>query len=137
MEVGARVGRRIAVEGKVAGLGANQNFIAMQSSGPDQLLQDGPDIAFRALVPVINCGIEDIYSRPQAHLNRRHVGLIGGIAGGAEIRSQPDGGKPKVVDSRHMLSLAEVAGITQIGKTIAIPGGAGGGSMSCEQVEIL
>ena len=37
MKVGARVGRRIAVKGKIAGLGANQYFIAMQFPGLDHL----------------------------------------------------------------------------------------------------
>ena len=42
MEVGARVRWRIAVKGKIAGLGADQNFVAMQVAGSDQCASTAP-----------------------------------------------------------------------------------------------
>ena len=40
MKVIARVGRRIAVKGEIAGLGADQDFVTMQLARFDYLLED-------------------------------------------------------------------------------------------------
>ena len=91
MEVGTRIRWRIAVKGKIAGLGADQNFIAMKLSGVDQLFERGPDVSFRALMPVVNRSIENIDAGLKAGFNRCCVGLIGGVTGIAEVSSQSDG----------------------------------------------
>ena len=86
---------------------------------------------------VVDGSIEHVDSGSQAGLNGCDVGLVGGIAGLAEIGSQSDGRQPKLAYSRHMLGLAEVAGIAQIGEAVAIAGGAGGSGMSGKHGEIV
>src|ERR1700690_4130717 len=88
VEVGARVWRWITVEREVAGLGADQNFIAMQLRGFNQSPERDPDISFRALMPVVDGTIQNIDAGVKTGLNRRGVGLIGGVAGVAQISSQ-------------------------------------------------
>ena len=109
----------------------------MQFPGFDHLLEHRPDIAFRTLVTVVDGGVQNIDTRSQAGLDRSHVGLIGGIAGVAEICPQSDGGKPKLIYAGHVRCLAEVAGVAQIRKAVAIAGSAGGGGMSRKHGEIV
>ncbi len=81
---------------------------------------------------VVDGSVEHVDSGSQPGLNGCDVGLVGGIAGLAEIGSQSDGRQPKLAHSRHMLGLTKVAGIAQVGEAVAIAGGAGGRGMSGE-----
>ena len=104
----------------------------MEFAGVQQGLDRHPDIALGTLMAVVDGGIEHIDSGPQPGLNGCDVGLVRGIAGLAEIGSQSDGRQPELAYSRHLLGLAKMAGVAQVGEAVAIAGGAGGRGMSGE-----
>ena len=66
----------------------------MQRRAVDSLAERGTDIAFRALVTVVDRGIEHVHSGVERGGDRFRVGPIGGIIGLAEIGAESDGGKP-------------------------------------------
>jgi hypothetical protein len=102
----------------------------LQLRGFDQPLQRGPDITLGTLVAVIDGGIENVDAGAQPGFNGGNVGLVGGIAGLANIRSQSDGGQPEFAHSRYMFSLAEVASVAQCREAVAIASRAACGGAS-------
>src|ERR1700674_467067 len=110
-EVSARVGRRVAVERQIARLGANQDFVRLQFSRFDSLLDCGTDVALRALVTVIDRGIKNIYAGDQSRGNGLGVASVGHIIRLAEVGAESDGREPKLVNSWHVLRTTEVSGI--------------------------
>ena len=79
---------------------------------------------------VVDGGVEHIDPGFEAGFDRSRVGLVRGIAGLAQVRSQSNGRKPKLVHTWDMFSLTKVAGVAQIGEAIAVAAGAGGSGVS-------
>jgi len=131
-EVAARVGRQVAVKGKVASLRADHNLVPAQFSIRGELFKRSADISFRPLMPVIYGRIEYVDAGTHSSRNGFDVLVIGGILGLTEIGAQSDRGQPEIANSDNMLRTAEVSGIAQLGEAIAIARRAFDGGMPGE-----
>ncbi len=75
-QIVALVRRKFAIEWQVAGLGADQDFVTLQFVRFDQLLDRRSDVALRALVPVVDGGVEHINAGAECLQDRLCVGNV-------------------------------------------------------------
>ena len=86
-EIAAGVGGHVAIEGEIACLGADEDLIPFEFSGSSQLLQSCADVAFGALVAVVDGAVEHIDAGAQGSGNGLYVRVIGCIIGLAQVRA--------------------------------------------------
>jgi hypothetical protein len=75
-KVGGNIAGNRSVRSKIAGLGAEANFFASEST-PRQLGEGHANRAFRALEPVIDCRIDDVDTAFHGCDKSVNVNLIG------------------------------------------------------------
>ena len=95
-EVRARVGRQSAIERQVAGFGAHHDFVTLQLSRFDSLPQRHTDIALRALMAVVDGGIENVDAGAQRGCDGLGAVPVGLLIRLAQVGSESDRGKPKL-----------------------------------------
>ncbi len=114
------VGGHGAVGRKVAALGADHEFFASVAL-LQQILDGGADAAFAALKAIVDGGVDDVDASFDGGGDAGGVGLIGFIAGRAEVGADADRREYEA------MRFAEVAVGGAAGKTLGVSGGACGG----------
>ena len=116
----ARIRGEISVEREIARLRANQDFITPNIACAHQLRKGGADVALRALMPIVDSGVDNVNAGLQRGRDRLGVGGIGRVVGFAEISAESDGREPEFAGTGYVFRLAKVFGFTKLWKSVAI-----------------
>ena len=117
-EISTGIGGNGAIEREITGLRANDEFVTANFSGVDQVLKGGANRSLRALMPVVDGGVNYIDAGAECGLDGLGIELIGSFVGLAEIGAETEGGEPDLVRARNVLGLAEMPGCLQTRETI-------------------
>ena len=130
IEVVVGIGRHRAVGREVAALGAEDEFFAGVALF-GEVFDGGADAAFAALEAIVDGAVDDVDAAFDGAGDAGGVGLIGFVAGRAEVGADADGGEDEA------LGFAEVAVGGAAGETLSVFCGTGGGGVRLSLLRAL
>ena len=98
VDIGPRIRRILAVEGKESALGGHQDLVPRRTPQPDQGAESGAHGPLAALVAVVDRAVQDVTAQLHGANDGVPVELVGPGILVAQIRSEANRGQPEAME---------------------------------------